>query len=168
MSFDPRSYSSPVYTALSELRDKYDRALEDDLISQQEHKKHLQEQKSQAQEIYSYLSTWGLLRLKGEEFSLNKWNGQTLESIPIQKRATKSQEGRREIVEQFFYCLQQISGTQNLIGIQGVKVLTQQNRDIENYLGLMGIALEIAREFSFWANSVYYDIKAGNTENAQS
>lgn len=166
MSFDPRSYSSPIYTALSQLREKYDRALGEGNIDRDECRKHLQEQKSQAQELYSYLSTWGLLRLKGEEFSLNKWNGKNPEEISVRERATKSQEGRREIVEQFFHCLQQISRTQNLAGLRGIGTLTQQQTDVENYLGLMGIALEVAREFSFWANAVYYDIKAGEDENA--
>ncbi len=167
MSFDPRCYSSSVYRVLSQLREKYDHAVDAGLITQNECKKHLQEQKSQAQELYSFLSTWGLLRLKGEEFSLNKWQGKNPDNISMKKRATQSQEGRREIVEQFFNCLQEISGTPNLTGIQGIQTLTQQNTKIENYLGLMGIALEIAREFSFWANSVYYDIKAGENQNGE-
>lgn len=166
MSFDPRSYSSPIYTALSQLRKRYDDAANERTISQDECKKHLQEQKSEAQELYSYLSTWGLLRLKGEELSLNKWKGQNPEEIPIEERAIQSQEGRREIVEQFFQCLDTISRTRNLAGIEGIQTLTQQQTNAENYLGLTGIALEVAKEFSFWANAVYYDIKAGENNNA--
>jgi hypothetical protein len=30
--------------------------------------------------------------------------------------------------------------------------------DLEGYLGLTGIGLAIAQEFSFWANAVYHDI----------
>ncbi|MEM9543060.1 MAG: hypothetical protein AAGA60_26655 [Cyanobacteria bacterium P01_E01_bin.42] len=166
MSFDPRSYSSPVYTALFQLRKQYDGAVKDGKINVDEYKKHLQEQKSQAQELYSYLSTWGLLRLKGEELSLNKWHGQNPEEIDIEKRAVKSQEGRREIVEQFFQCLDTISKKRDLAGKDGIQTLTQQQTKIEDYLGLTGIALEVAKEFSFWANTVYYDIKAGANNDA--
>jgi hypothetical protein len=32
----------------------------------------------------------------------------------------------------------------------------------DDYLGLTGIALAVAREFSFWADAIYADIKEGD------
>jgi len=55
MSFDPRSIGTPVYVALKELRG--DLSKEDKIAKQQ---------KSQSVELYTYLSTWGMIRLKAE------------------------------------------------------------------------------------------------------
>ncbi|NJL47739.1 MAG: hypothetical protein HC929_09975, partial [Leptolyngbyaceae cyanobacterium SM2_5_2] len=54
-AFDPRAIATPVYQALTELRGN--RSKNDPIIKQQ---------KGQAVELYTYLSTWGLLRLKAE------------------------------------------------------------------------------------------------------
>ena len=37
-------------------------------------------------------------------------------------------------------------------------ILKRIGLDTDTYLGLTGLALEIAQEFSFWANTVYHDI----------
>lgn len=61
MTFDPRTIATPVYDALDGLRK---------LTSQDETR--LKEQKNQAVELYTYLSTWGMMRLKAEEQALNQ------------------------------------------------------------------------------------------------
>jgi len=118
--FDPRSIAKPVHGRLSELKNTTtDQAK-------------LKKQKSMAQEIYTYLSTWGLMRLKAEETILK--------------------DGREDPVKIFFECLQKLSGDPDL-SLDNLKNLSP-----DEYLGLTGLALEIAREFSFWVSAIYHDV----------
>lgn len=158
MGFDPRTIGTPVYEALSNLRSPYDSALTDPQIrlNPSTHRSHLQEQKSQAVELYTYLSTWGLMRLRAEEISLNKWNSS---NPSIQKRAETSQEGKREVIESYFSCLEAIAKIPNLANGQGLNNLKKMAT--EDYLGLTGLGLAVAQEFSFWATAVYSDISGG-------
>ncbi|HIK11573.1 MAG TPA: hypothetical protein IGS52_15155 [Oscillatoriaceae cyanobacterium M33_DOE_052] len=125
MSFDPRTLGTPVYDALSGLR-----ATTTDNTR-------LKEQKNQAVELYTYLSTWGMMRLKAEEMAL-------------------SQEGKRDVVRNYFSCLQQLSGVNNLNTPNGLEKL--KNLSSDEYLGLTGLGLALAQEFSFWATAVYHDV----------
>ena len=125
MTFDPRTISTPVCTALQELR------------SRTNDNSRLKEQKNQAVELYTYLATWGMLRLKAEEQAL-------------------SQDGKKEVVREYFRCLQSLSGVDNLSGTNGLNTL--KNLDTDQYLGVTGLGLELAQEFSFWANAIYHDI----------
>ncbi|MCT7973445.1 hypothetical protein [Laspinema olomoucense] len=132
MTFDPRTITTPVYEALSELR----KQTQDDT--------RLKQQKSQAVELYTYLSTWGMMRLKAEEQALN-------------------QEGKREVVRKYFDCLQNLASLPNgntLADVQGLNTLKNLNTD--EYLGLTGLGLALAREFSFWATAVYHDVSGGD------
>jgi hypothetical protein len=126
MTFDPRTISKPVYEALSQLR------------SHTHQNDTLREQKNQAVELYTYLSTWGMMRLKAEESAL-------------------SQEGKKQVVKKYFECLQALSGVSNLAGNGGLNTINGLNTD--EYLGLTGLGLEIAQEFGFWATAVYHDVK---------
>jgi hypothetical protein len=128
MSFDPRTIATPVYEALSELR------------SQTKDDTRLKEQKNQSVEIYTYLSTWGMMRLKAEEKAL-------------------SQEGKKQVVKKFFQCLETLSGTQNLSSDRGLETLKKLSTD--EYLGLTGLGLAIAQEFGFWATAIYADVTGG-------
>ncbi|MBE9142331.1 hypothetical protein [Planktothrix mougeotii] len=123
MAFDPRTIATPVYEALSGLQTQY--------YNQNER---LQEQKSQAVELYTYLATWGLMRLKAEETALN-------------------QDGKKDVVKKYFACLEELSGLTNLANAEGLKILKNLNAD--EYLGLTGLGLTVAQEFSFWANAIY-------------
>ena len=125
MSFDPRTLGTPVYDALSGLR----AATKDST--------RLKEQKNQAVELYTYLSTWGMMRLKAEEMAL-------------------SQEGKKDVVKKYFSCLQQLSGVKELDGSGGLDKL--KNLKSDEYLGLTGLGLALAQEFSFWATAVYHDV----------
>ena len=127
MVFDPRRIATPVYEALAELREQNN-----------SNQSRLKEQKSQAVELYTYLSTWGMMRLKAEEQALN-------------------QDGKKDVVKKYFDCLQRLSGIQNLSNNQGLKTL--KDMDTDEYLGITGLGLAIAQEFSFWATAVYHDIK---------
>jgi hypothetical protein len=129
MTFDPRTIATPTYDALNNLRDLH---RQDDT--------RLKQQKGQAVELYTYLSTWGMMRLKAEEMALSD-----------------GMMGKRQVVQKFFECLQTISGTKNLSGEQGLTTLKNLNTD--EYLGITGLGLALAQEFSFWATAVYWDIK---------
>lgn len=129
MTFDPRTLAQPVYASLTTLKG----ATPD--------KEKQKEQKNQAVELYTYLSTWGLLRLKAEEDAL-------------------SQDSKKQVVKKFFDCLQQVSGQQQLVDRQGLATLTALG--VEDYLGLTGLGLAIAQEFSFWATAIYHDVKGGD------
>jgi hypothetical protein len=129
MTFDPRTLANPVYEALTELKGTtHDQT-------------RLKEQKNQAVELYTYLSTWGLMRLKAEEDAL-------------------SQEGKKQVVREFFDCLRELSGQQHLSNRQGLDTL--KNLSVEDYLGLTGLGLAVAQEFSFWAMAIYYDVTGGD------
>lgn len=127
MTFDPRTIATPVYDALDELRSQHN-----------QDESRLKEQKNQAVELYTYLSTWGMMRLKAEEKAL-------------------SQEGKKQVVKKFFECLESLSKMENLASNQGLMVLRKLEPD--EYLGLTGLGLALAQEFSFWAAAVYWDIK---------
>ncbi|WP_448573898.1 hypothetical protein [Trichothermofontia sp.] len=131
MRFDPRTIGKPVYEALSQLRAQPN---QDDA--------RLKEQRNQAVELYTYLSTWGLMRLKAEEAAISK-----------------EKEGKRQVVIKYFECLQTIAGRTDLAGQPGLETL--KNLETEDYLGLTGLGLAIAQEFSFWATAVYHDITGG-------
>lgn len=126
MTFDPRTIATPVYEALQDLR-----------ISFNDNNARLKEQKSQAVELYTYLATWGMMRLKAEEQAL-------------------SQDGKKDVVKKYFQCLSELSDTQNLATSQGLESI--KNMETDDYLGLTGLGLELAQEFSFWANAIYHDI----------
>ena len=126
MTFDPRTIATPAYEALQDLRIQY-----------QGNDARLKEQKSQAVELYTYLATWGMMRLKAEEQAL-------------------SQEGKKDVVKKYFQCLSSLSEIQELATSQGLEKIKTLSTD--DYLGLTGLGLEIAQEFSFWANAIYHDI----------
>ena len=127
-TFDPRTLSTPVYEALQELKTK-----------NKNDTSRLKEQKSQAVELYTYLATWGMMRLKAEEQAL-------------------SQQGKQDVVKKYFECLQLLSSVRDLAGNKGLDSLKQLKAD--DYLGLTGLGLNLAQEFSFWANAIYSDIKS--------
>ncbi|WP_375514552.1 hypothetical protein [uncultured Nostoc sp.] len=129
MTFDPRTIGEPVYEALQNLR-----------TDNENNKERLKEQKNQAVELYTYLSTWGMLRLKAEEKAL-------------------TQEGKKQVLKKYFECLERLYSLENLASDNGLQVLKQANITTEAYLGLTGLGLALAQEFSFWASAVYWDIK---------
>lgn len=136
MTFDPRTIAAPVYKALDGLRKQQ----EEKEKNQDRLKERLKEQKNQAIELYTYLSTWGMMRLKAEE-----------------KAISQDKLGKKEVVQKYFDCLQQLSKIDGLTNEQGLNVLNEL--DIDHYLGVTGLGLALAQEFSFWATAIYWDIK---------
>lgn len=129
--FDPRSIATPVYKSLTEL-----------FNSSQGNSKQLKEQKAQAFALYSYLSTWGMMRLKAEEAAITG--------------------GKKVMVEAYFNCLEKLSSTEKLAGSAGLHTIT--NLETEAYLGLTGLGLALAQEFSFWVTAIYVDVNIDGDE----
>ncbi|TVQ42978.1 MAG: hypothetical protein EA365_13685 [Gloeocapsa sp. DLM2.Bin57] len=125
-TLDTRTIITPVYEALSGLRNQYNK-----------NNTRLKEQKNQAVELYTYLATWGMMRLKAEEKAL-------------------SQDGKKDVVKKYFQCLAQITSKPNLAQDSGLDTLKTLSSD--EYLGLTGLGLAIAQEFGFWATAIYADI----------
>ncbi len=128
LTYDPRSISTKVFTNLNQLQQ--------DTRSSTDKK----EQKSQAVELYIYIATWGLLRLKAEETALN-------------------QDSKKQVVRCFFSTLGEIvfPGDNNqLAGRGGLDYLMRQSAS--EFLGLTGLALQVGREFAFWAEAIYTNV----------
>ncbi|MBJ7901403.1 MAG: hypothetical protein GC158_16105 [Cyanobacteria bacterium RI_101] len=136
VSFDSRSLSKSAFESLTHLRKDYQKLIPDF----EKAKKGLKDQKNQAQELYVYISTWGLLRLKAEE-----------------KAISKDQEQRRLVVKSFFKHLQKLADRNDLAGDDDLKNIV--GLPANDYLGLTGLAIELANEFGFWANAIYHDIQ---------
>jgi len=177
-TYDPRTISSKVYSQLNQLNAK---TSADDK----------REQKGQAVELYNYIATWGILRLKAEEFALSQENKrkvvkcffQILEEIhfgSLDKDLTPPQPTQSNqqaisvnkpkppnlanppiIIRRLNQPSQPSQPTSNLppvttlIDKGGLDYLTQNNLSGSEYLGLTGLALEVAREFAFWAEAIY-------------
>lgn len=138
MSFDPRTIGKPVYQALQGLRDEQEQTQRDEA----KRKERLKEQKNQAVELYTYIATWGLLRLNAEE-----------------KAISEDKKGKKQVVQEYFRCLETLAEKTKLSGSDGLATLVGMN--VDDYLGLTGLGLALAQEFSFWASAVYWDIKGG-------
>ncbi len=134
INYDPRKISIQVYTNLKDVKDST------------QDSKHHDEQKNQAVELYTYIATWGLLRLKGEDAAL------------------VNQAQKQKVVRCFFKTLSQLvfpnDRSNPLEGSPGLERLTGMSAS--EYLGLTGVALQVAREFSFWAQSLYAKQKTNN------
>ncbi len=68
-----------------------------------------------------------------------------------------SQEGKKQVVKAFFTILEKTSEIPNLANDKGLDTLKDLETDA--YLGLTGLGLQLAREFSFWTTALYADIK---------
>lgn len=140
LKYDPRSISAKVYRRLNELK------------NETPNRSDQKEQKGQSVELYTYLATWGLLRLRAEEFALH------------------NQANKQRIVQLFFDTLCELTrpedddNADNDIPANYLRLdwLTSKDLDTSEYLGLTGIGLQVAREFSFWAEAVYFDVNLDN------
>lgn len=139
LHYDPRSISSKVYQNLKKLKDETPNNSDQ------------KEQKSQAVELYNYIATWGLLRLKAEEVALN-------------------QNSKKKTVKCFFKTLAKVAFSDvDLHPLsqseesQGIEFLTRLSTS--EYLGLTALALQVAREFAFWTEAVYAHLKDAETKS---
>ena len=128
-NYDPRTISTKVYTNLKTVKDRTSESKDHD------------KQKSQAVELYTFVATWGLLRLAGE--------------IP----ALSNEKQKQAVVECFFKTLGELAFAEEkpnpLAGTSRIEKLTHPNMTASDYLGLTGVGLKVAQEFSFWAEALY-------------
>lgn len=66
------------------------------------------------------------------------------------------------MVKEFFDCLEKISGQNGISKSDGLDRLMRL--EVEEYLGLTGLGLALAQEFSFWATAIYHDVSGGTNE----
>jgi muconolactone delta-isomerase len=140
IAYDPRKISIKVYGALKQLKQDTPNVNDQD------------KQKGQAVELYTYISTWGLLRLKGEEASL---------ANELQKQ---------KVVQRFFKVLGELAyanPNSNPLETDQQGMTTLVSMPSSEYLGLMGLALQVAQEFSFWAEAIYPKTTTPKTMSAQ-
>jgi hypothetical protein len=126
LNYDPRTISVKVYENLKQVKQG--------TLRTEDHDK----QKNQAIELYTYIATWGLMRLAGEEPAL---------SNEIQKQ---------KVVRCFFQTLGELAFSEQpnpLVGESKLNTLISMRAS--EYLGLTGFALQVGREFSFWAEALY-------------
>ena len=126
-TYDPRKISVKVYENLKQVKQGTSRKEDQD------------KQKNQAIELYTYIATWGLMRLAGEEPAL---------SNEIQKQ---------KVVRCFFQTLGELafSGQEPNPLFGESKLSTLVSMRASEYLGLTGLALQVGREFCFWAEALY-------------
>lgn len=135
LKYDDRQISKRVYLNLGKLSG--------DSVEEEKRR----EQRGQAVELYTYIATWGLLRLQGEDAALTK------------------QPEKRKVVHCFFQTLGELI-TPEALQDQNANPFNSVESGLDHltslpsseYLGLTGIALQIARKFSFWAEALYSDL----------
>ncbi|MGI2906264.1 hypothetical protein [Tolypothrix sp. VBCCA 56010] len=150
LTYDPRKISVAVYQNLQKVKDKTSK--------KEEHDK----QKSQAVELYTYVATWGLLRLAGEEPALSnepqkqavvKCFFETLEELAFSEVKPSNPEVKPNNLNQPNKPNKPNSLNKPSVGSSKIEKLTKMSAS--EYLGLTGFALQVAREFSFWAEALY-------------
>jgi len=145
LTYDSRSISALVYENLNQLKQ-----------SVNGNAAATKEQKNQAVEIYSYTATWGLLRLKAEEYAL------------------KNQPHKQSVVKCFFKTLSRLAFPEEskeesnfLCDENALKKLSdRQQLGASEYLGLTGLGLQVAREFAFWAEALYPKENKSNSNSS--
>lgn len=149
--FDPRTLGKEVYDKLVVLRKKHDKDFNAKQIAKErkiskEVYRRLKEQKNQAVELYTYLATWGLMRLKAEQIE-----------------GENKQVGKREVIQGFFECLENLRKNGNSSDELNLNRLKKMN--VDEYLGLTGLALALAQEFAFWASAIYFDVSGDDYDD---
>ena len=94
------------------------------------------------------------MRLKAEELALNKDNLNSQSNV--NERVEASQYGKLEVVQEFFKCLEKlIPDSKNKLELDNLS--SSEKVSVDEYLGIMGLALALAQEFSFWATAIYHE-----------
>ncbi len=124
LKLDTRDFSKSAYNGLLQVKDNMDAKY---------HKK----ASSIVQSLPSYISTWGLHRLAGDGVKYSE---------------AKSDETKYKglVYQQFLITLQ----TLTKVAFAPTEADTLLNMDLSLYTGLNRLAIELAREWSFWATAI--------------
>jgi hypothetical protein len=129
MNLDPRKFSQEAHTALTELKAN----LED---------RHHEKASGLVQGLTAYISTWGLHRLSGD---MKKFEAGTAEDTRY----------KGKVYRKFLVKLQAFSGADFDVDREG----TLLHLNLRNYTALNRLAIQLAKEWSFWAPAVLGEAK---------
>jgi hypothetical protein len=124
LKIDTRSFSVSAYAGLEKVKSK---------VSQQNHKK----ASGIVQSLPSYISTWGLHRLAGD-------------GVKYSHAKSDETKYKGQIYQEFLQKLQSMSE----ITFTYSDPKTLMSLDVTDYAGLNRLAIELAREWSFWAATI--------------
>jgi hypothetical protein len=124
LKLDTRDFSKSAYHGLLQLQGDLDT---------QYHKK----ASSLVQSLPSYISTWGLHRLAGD-------------GIKYSEAKSDETKYKGQVYQQFLMTLQ----TLTRVAFAPKEPGTLVNMDLSLYTGLNRLAIELAREWSFWATAI--------------
>jgi len=124
MNLDPRKFSQEAHAALTELKGN----LED---------RHYQKASGLVQGLSAYISTWGLHRLSGD---MKKFEAGTAEDTRYKGR----------VYRKFLEKLRTFSGADFDVNDEGTLI----HLPLRNYTALNRLAIQLAKEWSFWAPAV--------------
>lgn len=124
LNLDTRDFSKAAYNGLEKVKKNLD-------------SKYHKNASSIVQSLPSYVSTWGLSRLAGDRKKF-------LES------KSEDTKYKGEVYEEFLKTLQ----TLTKVGFSVDNPGTLINMDLRLYTGLNRLAIELAREWSFWAVAI--------------
>ncbi len=124
LKLDTRDFSKSAYQGLLEVEKQID-------------SEYQKKASSIVQNLPSYISTWGLHRLAGDG---------------VKYSDTKSKETRYkgQVYQEFLKTLQDLSK----VGFAPTDPATLIGMDLHIYTGLNRLAIELAREWSFWAVTI--------------
>jgi hypothetical protein len=124
LKLDTRNFSKSAYEGLQRIQET---------VAQQNHKKAT----AIVQGIPSYISTWGLHRLSGD-------------GIKYMQSRSDETKYKGQVYQEFLRTLQGLSRV--AFNYQDPETLIRM--DLTIYAGLNRLAIELAREWSFWAPTI--------------
>lgn len=124
LKLDSRDFSKSAYQGLEEVAKK---------VNKDDYKK----ASSLVQSLSAYISTWGLHRLAGD-------------GVKYQKSDSKETRYKYQVIQQFLSTLQKFSQ----VAFNPQEPNTLIGMDLTIYTGLNRLAIELAKEWSFWAVTI--------------
>ena len=124
LKLDTRDFSKSAYNGLLQLQGNLDN-------------KYHTKASSIVQSLPSYISTWGLHRLSGD-------------GVKYSEAKSHETKYKGQVYQQFLITLQTLTKVPFAPKEPGTLV----NMDLSLYTGLNRLAIELAREWSFWATAI--------------
>jgi len=124
LKLDTRNFSASAYTGLEKVKQAVD---------QRNHKKAT----AIVQGLPSYISTWGLHRLAGD-------------GIKYTQAKSEDTKYKGQVYQEFLKTLKDLSK----VAFDHTNPKTLIGMDLTVYTGLNRLAIELAREWSFWAPTI--------------
>lgn len=124
LKLDTRDFSRAAYTGLKQIEEK---------VNPKNHKK----ASSVVQGLPAYISTWGLHRLAGD-------------GVKYAESRSDETKYKGQVYQEFLLTLQNLSQ----VAFAPNEPSTLINMELRTYTGLNRLAIELAREWSFWAVTI--------------